>query len=157
MAVLTAFRGDLGTDSGVPQSIYKLDTSKMTQIRKADGKPLAQALLPGQRLVLPGKQGSISFDGVRRYATLQVAHDPGKTPALLAAALALVGLLLSLFVRRRRVWVRAVAGPGGVTLVEVAGLARVEGEDRDGLTEQVDGLAAALGHERTSTTDEETT
>ena len=145
MTVLTAFRGDLGTDSGVPQSIYKLDTSAMTQVRGADGRPLARALLPGQTLTLPGKQGSISFDGIRRYATLQVAHDPGKTPALLAAALALAGLMLSLFVRRRRVWVRAGTDPSGRTLVEVAGLARIEGEDRDGLTDEVDGLTAALG------------
>jgi cytochrome c biogenesis protein len=145
MTVLTAFRGDLGTDSGVPQSIYKLDVSKMTQIRGADGKPVARALLPGQTLSLPGRQGSIRFDGIRRYATLQVAHDPGKTPALLAAALALAGLMLSLFVRRRRVWVRAGPDPSGRTLVEVAGLARIEGEDRDGLTDEVDGLAGALG------------
>jgi cytochrome c biogenesis protein len=152
-AVLTAFRGDLGTDAGVPQSIYKLDTTKMTQVKAADGKPLAKALLPGQQMALPGDQGSIRFDGVRRYATLQVARDPGKTPALLAAALALLGLMLSLFVRRRRVWVRASAAEPGRTLVEAAGLSRVEGEDREGLADEVSGVAAALGHE--STTDEE--
>ena len=36
--------------------------------------------------------------------------------------------MLSLFVRRRRVWVRATAADDGRTLVEVAGLARTEGE-----------------------------
>jgi cytochrome c biogenesis protein len=146
-AVLTAFRGDLGTGSGVPQSIYKLDTRAMTQFTGPTGKPLAGALRPGQEMVLPDRQGSIRFDGVRRYATLQVAHDPGKSPALLAAACALLGLMLSLFVKRRRVWVRATAAGGGRSLVEVAALARVEGEDRDGLHDEVTGVVSSLGHE----------
>jgi cytochrome c biogenesis protein len=142
--VLNAWVGDLGDVSGIPQSIYKLDTAKMTQV-VVDDKPLAKVLAQGQSMSLPDGQGSIRFDGVKRYATLQIAHDPGKTPALLAAALALAGLLLSLFVKRRRIWVRTADDGAGRTLVEVAGLARVEGEDRDGLTDEVTGVAGALG------------
>jgi cytochrome c biogenesis protein len=37
---------------------------------------------------------------------------------------ALAGLLLSFFVRRRRMFVRAVPGPDGGALIEVGGLAR---------------------------------
>jgi len=144
-AVLNAYVGDLGLDSGVPQSVYRLDTNKMTQVRNAAGKPLAQVLAPGEALKLPDGQGSIRFDGVRRFATLQVAHDPGKSPALVSALLALVGLMLSLFVKRRRVWVRAVDDGGGRTVVEVAGLARTEGEDRDRLADEVTALARSLG------------
>jgi cytochrome c biogenesis protein len=70
-----------------------------------------------------------------------VAHDPGKEPALVAAALALVGLMLSLFVRRRRVWVRATTGPDGRTVVEVAGLARTDG---DPLADEVMQVSEAL-------------
>ena len=70
---------------------------------------------------------SITFDGVRRWASLQVARNPGTGPALAAAVLALAGLMMSLFVRRRRVWVRASTTDGGRTLVEVAGLTRHEG------------------------------
>jgi cytochrome c biogenesis protein len=84
---------------------------------------------------------SIRFDGVRRFATLQVSHDPGKPWALGAAALALVGLLLSLFVRRRRIWVRARTGAAGRTLVEVAGLSRTEG---DGLADELSEIRAGL-------------
>jgi cytochrome c biogenesis protein len=94
---------------------------------------------------LPDGQGSIRFDGVRRFATLQVAHDPGKSPALASALLALVGLMLSLFVKRRRVWVRAIDDGSGRTVVEVAGLSRTEGEDRDRLADEVTELARSLG------------
>jgi cytochrome c biogenesis protein len=92
-------------------------------------------------MTLPDGQGSITFDGVRRWATLQVARDPGKGPALLSAALALAGLMLSLFVSRRRVWVRASDVGAGRTLVEVGGLARTEG---DRLGEEVDALTVEL-------------
>jgi cytochrome c biogenesis protein len=144
-AVLNAYVGDLGIDSGVPQSVYRLDTKGLTQIKDAAGKPLAKVLAPGETLDLPGRQGSIRFDGVRRFATLQVAHDPGKGPALVAALAALAGLMLSLFVKRRRVWVRATGDGSGRTLVEVAGLARTEGEDRDRLADEVTALAGSLG------------
>jgi cytochrome c biogenesis protein len=92
-------------------------------------------------MTLPGGAGSITFDGVRRWTSLKVSHDPGKLWALLSAAAALAGLMLSLFVRRRRVWVRATVGDDGRTLVRVAGLARAEGE---GLADEVAEIAAAL-------------
>jgi cytochrome c biogenesis protein len=145
--VLNAYVGDLGIDSGVPQSVYRLDTKRLTQIKNAAGNPLAKVLAPGEQLDLPDGQGSIRFDGVRRFATLQVAHDPGKGPALVAALLALAGLMLSLFVKRRRVWVRVADDGSGRTLVEVAGLARTEGEDRDRLADEVSALASSLGQD----------
>ena len=139
--VLTAWRGDLGIDGGAAQSVYTLDTSGMSQVQTATGKPFARSLAPGATMRLPTGE-SIRFDGVRRWASLQVARDPGTTPALLSAVLALVGLMLSLFVRRRRVWVRVTTEEGGRTLVEVAGLARAEGDE--GLPDEVNELAAAV-------------
>jgi cytochrome c biogenesis protein len=139
-SVLTAWVGDLGLDSGAAQSVYRLDTTGMTQVMK-DGRPLAQSLAPGETMTLPDGAGSITFDGVRRWTSLKVSHDPGKLWALLSAAAALAGLMLSLFVRRRRVWVRATADEDGRTLVRVAGLARAEGE---GLADEVAEIAAAL-------------
>ena len=46
------------------------------------------------------------FDGYRQWATLQVSHDPTQTTLLVAAVLMVLGLLGSLAVRRRRLWVR---------------------------------------------------
>jgi cytochrome c biogenesis protein len=85
------------------------------------------------------------MDGVRRWASLQVARDPGTGPALGAALLALAGLMGSLFVRRRRIWVRVGPVEGGRTLVEVAGLARTEGEGGDGLADELRELLAEIG------------
>ena len=63
---------------------------------------------------------------------MQISKTPGQGIALAGVVLALLGLLGSLFIRSRRVWVRARRedGPGGgVTLVEVAGLDRSGGGD----------------------------
>ncbi|MEZ5117963.1 MAG: cytochrome c biogenesis protein ResB [Candidatus Nanopelagicales bacterium] len=131
---LSAWVGDLGLDSGVPQSIFRLDTTAMEQLG-------LRALRPGESWELPDGAGSVQFTGYGRWASFQIAHDPGKEAALAAAALALVGLLLSLFVRRRRVWVRARDDGMGRTLIEVAGLSRTEA---GGLDEEIDELAGAL-------------
>ncbi|MGN6685912.1 MAG: cytochrome c biogenesis protein ResB [Actinomycetales bacterium] len=135
MVFLGAYVGDLGVDAGLPSSVYRLDTSKMTLVGNA-------ALSPGQTYQLPGGRGEITFDGYRRWANFQVAYDPGRWPVFTAAVLAILGLLLSLFVRRRRVWVRALGGEDGRTVVEVAGLAR---SDSPALATEVARLAARIG------------
>jgi cytochrome c biogenesis protein len=123
---LAAWTGDPGMDSGVPQSVYKLDKTNMTQLGRVP------ALLPGQTWTLPGGAGSISLVGYERWASFQIAFDPGKELALIASALALTGLMLSLFVRRRRVWLKVSTGADGSTVVEIAGLNRAEGQDVSG-------------------------
>jgi cytochrome c biogenesis protein len=143
-AVLTAWTGDLGLDDGQPESVYELDKSGLTQVPGESGQPLAQSLAPGATMTLPDGAGSITFEGVDRWASLQVARNPGTGPALVAATLALGGLMLSLFVRRRRVWVRATRTDDGRTLVEVAGLARSEGDSREGLADEVGDLAQRI-------------
>lgn len=123
---LAAWTGDPGMDSGVPQSVYKLDKTDMTQLGRVP------ALLPGQTWTLPDGAGSISLVGYERWASFQIAFDPGKELALIASALALTGLMLSLFVRRRRVWLKVSTGADGSTVVEIAGLNRAEGQDVSG-------------------------
>ncbi|MGH8971402.1 MAG: cytochrome c biogenesis protein ResB, partial [Actinomycetes bacterium] len=71
-AYLTAWVGDLGLDDGTPQSVYRLDTSRMTQVEADGGQPLRGELAVGDTMTLPEGQGSIRLDGVRRFATLQV-------------------------------------------------------------------------------------
>ena len=136
---LAAWTGDMGLDSGVPQSVYKLDKTSMTQIGRVP------ALLPGQTWTLPNGAGSISLVGYDRWASFQIAFDPGKEIALIAAALAITGLMLSLFVRRRRVWLKMSPGPNGSTVVEIAGLNRAEGGDVIGDVQLV--TEAVLGKE----------
>jgi len=129
---LSAFKGDLGLDSGVPQSIYLLDTSKLEQIG-------LESLLPGDSWTLPDGSGTVTFTGFERWASFQIAYDPGKELVLVAALAAISGLLISLFVRRRRIWVKVMHDPDGGTLVQVAGLAKTEASD---LPNEVATLAA---------------
>ena len=117
---LSAWEGDLGLDSGIPQSIYTLKTDNMEQIG-------LRALVPGQTWDFG--QGEIEFTGWQRWASFQIAFDPGKEAALAAAVLATLGLTVSLFTRRRRVWVKAQVAPNGSTLVESAGLSKSEAGD----------------------------
>ncbi|MEU1804984.1 cytochrome c biogenesis protein ResB [Streptomyces sp. NPDC019937] len=125
--VLTAYHGSLGIDGGTPQSVYQLDKSRMKQYREADGKTkFARALAPGDTMKLPGGEGSLTFDGVKSWASFQISHKPGDQTALLGAVGALVGLVGSLFIQRRRIWIRAVKGSDGATVVEMAGLGRSE-------------------------------
>jgi cytochrome c biogenesis protein len=125
---LFAYFGDLGLDDGEAQSVYTLDTDEMTSLKGPDGKQLRLQLSVGETLELPDGRGSITFDGVRRFARFQVSQSPGKVVPLAALVVALSGLVLSLYVRPRRAWVRA-RRTSGRTVVELAGLDRTGGDD----------------------------
>jgi cytochrome c biogenesis protein len=127
--LVTAFHGDLGLDDGEPQSVYKLDTSDMEQFRDPDGDAFRAALSVGDTVELPDGYGSVTFDGYVTWVNFQVGRNAGKEFVLAGALLAVAGLLASLYVRRRRVWVRATEGDDGSTVVEFAGLQRSEGGD----------------------------
>jgi cytochrome c biogenesis protein len=118
---LSAYTGDLGIDGGTPQSIYSLDTTSLVGVDRAQ----AHALLPGQTWRLPDG-ASLTYADTSEWATFQVTQDPGKLMALVAAVGMVGGLLLSLFVRRRRLWVRVRASESGLATVEVGGLARTD-------------------------------
>jgi cytochrome c biogenesis protein len=138
LLTLNVYQGDLGVNSGVPQSVYNLDTDKLTQLTGPGTKLKALELAPGQTAQLPNGLGSVSFDNVKRFASLDVHHDPTQIWVLLFAILVLAGLLTSLFVPRRRIWVKAIRGDDGSLTLEYAGLAR--GDDPN-LTAAVNALA----------------
>lgn len=143
--VLTAYvsrpgEDDLGVNSGVPQSVYRIDVSRMTQLTQ-DDQPLRFVLAEGETYRLPDGTGTVTFEGLRRFAAFDVRYDPTKGWVLVFAVLALAGVTASLFVRRRRVWVRVTAQGPGRTVVAVAGLAR--GEDA-GLAHEVDSVLRAV-------------
>ena len=144
---MLVYAGDLGMDDGSPQSVYALDKEDTTRLEKSDGSMFRVDLAPGQRVRLPDGLGTVSFDGVERWNKLQVSRTPGKLVALTGVVLALVGLLGSLFIRPRRVWVRA-RRTDGATVVEVAGLDRSGGDDTTAEVEQI--VAALAAEEETS-------
>jgi cytochrome c biogenesis protein len=129
---LAAWQGNLGLSSGRAQSVYSLPVASLKNIG-------SRQLSPGQTWTL--RDGSrVTFAGVEQWATFQIAHDPGSTLVLVAAVFIVLGLLSSLWVRRRRVWVRArpVDGPGPRrTVVSAGGLART---DADGFATEFESL-----------------
>ena len=135
---LIGYSGNLGMNSGASQNVYQLDTTGMTKI---SGSP--HLLQPGQTWQLPGGKGSITFVGVKPWVSLAITHDPGQTPALVCGMLALAGLLLSFFVRRRRVFVRAVPAESGAgSVVTIGGLTRSDAGG--GFEEEFAELAAEI-------------
>ncbi|MCD0452219.1 cytochrome c biogenesis protein ResB [Actinocorallia sp. API 0066] len=119
VAVMAAFKGDLNMDNGNAQSVYEIDSTKLEMVKLPEE---AKVLKVGDKLELPGGAGTLEFTGFKEYGALTVTYDPGRVPALVAGALAVLGLVGSFMVRRRRVWVRARAGDDGRTVVEVGGL-----------------------------------
>lgn len=141
---MLAYVGDLGLGDGGGQSVYSLRKDDMSRLDAPDGSMFRVDLQVGQTIELPEGAGSVTFNGVERWNRVQVSRTPGKLVALVGVVLALVGLLGSLFIRPRRVWVRARRGADG-TLVEVAGLDRSGGGE---VAAELDHIVAALRGER---------
>jgi len=137
MLSLQVWKGDNGLQDS-EQSVYTLDTSRMTKVNDTGGR--AFNLRVGQTAKLPNGLGTITFDDVVRWNKLQISQTPFKHVALGGVTLALLGLMGSLFIRPRRVWVRARETAGG-TLVEVAVLDRSGNDEVDAV---VSGLVAQL-------------
>ncbi len=137
---LVAYRGDLGLGSGLPQSVYVLEKDQLARFETPGGNPRALLLEEGESARLGAGAGSITFEGYERWVKLQVSKSPGKVVPLVGVLVGICGLLLSLFIRPRRTWVR-MRESGGRTVVEVAALDRVSGGDP---AAHVDEVAAAL-------------
>ncbi|GMA22844.1 hypothetical protein GCM10025864_06030 [Luteimicrobium album] len=115
----------------------------MTESTK-DGKPVTLTIQPGDTVKLPDGLGTVTFDSLPRYVALDLRYDPALTWILVFALGALLGLALSLFTPRRRVWLRVWTedvrdDESGETrprtVIDAAGLAR--GDD-SGLQREVD-------------------
>ncbi|CAN7227303.1 cytochrome c biogenesis protein ResB [Pseudarthrobacter oxydans] len=124
---LNSYYGDLGLDDGAPQNVFELDVKDLTPLNARNLDAGGITLSPGTSYTLPDGKGTISFDGVKRYIGVDIHHNPGQLYALIFALLAVAGLILSLYVNRRRVWVRTGTHEDGRTMVEYGLLAR--GED----------------------------
>jgi len=127
---IVVYQGSIGLDSGAPQNVFRLDQRQID--RGVLERVGAGNLLVGQSLGLPDGT-EIRFEGYKQWAALQLSHDPGQLTVLVASVVMLLGLLCSLVVRRRRVWLRCRPEHPGVdgatssrTVVDVGGLARVD-------------------------------
>jgi cytochrome c biogenesis protein len=91
--------------------VYTLDQSQIDS-GKLKRVAASKGLKPGEVWTLPDSS-RVEFVGTRPWVTLTVRHDPGETFVFAAAVCLLVGLLLSLSGKRRRIWVRYTGGPVG--------------------------------------------
>jgi cytochrome c biogenesis protein len=116
---LEVYQGDLGLDNGLGSNAYALNTDSLTQIagRQADAPTIALGI--GDSIELPNGLGSIELAAIPRFASFDVHHDPSQGWVLLFSVLVLGGLITSLFIPRRRMWVKVVSDT-----IEYAGLAR---------------------------------
>ncbi|MGH3675380.1 MAG: cytochrome c biogenesis protein ResB [Mycobacterium sp.] len=150
------YQGDSGLDTGRPQSLFSLDPRLIEQGRLTKMARVNLRAGEGTRL----DDGTVvRFDGAVPFINVQVSHDPAQVWVLVFALTMMAGLLVSLIVRRRRVWVRiARAGTPGTVSVELGGLARTDnsgwGDEFERLSERLspcppggrcpqDGLGAA--------------
>jgi cytochrome c biogenesis protein len=141
---LNVYEGDLGIDDGTPTSVYTLDPTDMEQLTGGETGVDSLELMPGETADLPGGRGTVTFENadpdaaegdystsVKRFASFDVHHDPTQGWVLVFAILILAGLMTSLFVPRRRVWVKAATRRDGRIVLEYAGLARGEDPNLD--------------------------
>jgi cytochrome c biogenesis protein len=116
---LVAYVGNLGMDTGRAQSVYSLDQSQI-DAGKLSEVAVSKGLKKGETWTLP--DGSkVEFLGTRPWITTTSRHDPGELTVLVGAVCLLVGLLLSLTGKRRRIWFRV-----GPERTEAAALPRTD-------------------------------
>ncbi|MFG1926717.1 cytochrome c biogenesis protein ResB [Cryptosporangium sp. NPDC048952] len=137
---LVGYRGDTGLDSGIPRSVYSIDQN---QVDSGALKSVGSKKLSVGEVWTLDDGTTLQFAGFREFMTVQVGHDPGEMIVLISAGFMLVGLIASLTVRRRRIFVR-VDNDGELT---VGGLARTDpdrfAEEFRSLVERIERTAPA--------------
>lgn len=146
---IDVYRGDTGLDTGRPQSLFSLDSSLIDQKRLT--KQARVNLKAGESTRLDDGT-RVAFDGAVPFINVQVSHDPAQIWVLVSAMAMMAGLLVSLVVRRRRIWVRVSPTSPGTVNVELGGLARTDnsgwGDEFEKLTERLVPPAETGGRER---------
>ena len=106
LLTMNVYEGDLGLDSGIPSNAFSLQVHGLKQLTGGKTGVKGIQLKPGESANLPNGLGSVSFDSLRRYASLDVDYNPGQGWVLFFALFSLAGLIMSLVIPRRRVWVK---------------------------------------------------
>ncbi len=148
LLTLAVYTGDLGLDDGPGQSVYVLDKSNAEQVMNDDGTPLRLDMREGDTVELPDGLGTVTFEGIQRWNKVQISRTPGKLIALAGVSLALLGLLGSLFIRPRRVWVRTRRDENGDTVVDLGALDRSNGGDPERGELELAAIMESLQHGR---------
>lgn len=136
LLTLDLFVGDLGINEGVPQSVFALDTGAMEQLTGRAVNVESLELRIGDTLELPEGMGTITLEAIPRYVSFDFVNNPAQHWILIFALIATAGLLSSLFIPRRRMWVKAKIVSEGIVF-EYAALARGDDPALNRATEQL--------------------
>lgn len=124
LLTLNLYTGDLGLDEGIGRNAYELNVDDLTKRTGTDTDEESLVLEIGDTVDLPDGLGSVTFEELRRFVSIDFHRDPTQGWVLAFAVLAVAGIVTGLFVPRRRVWVKALHGTDGTVTIEYAGLAR---------------------------------
>lgn len=145
--VFFVYTGDLGLDEGVPQNVYRLDMTRLEPVVDDSGEPVAVTIAPGETVELPDGLGTVTWVDLPRFIAVDLRADPSLPWLLAASAGAFVGIAISLFGSRRRLWLHLTParGKGATTLVSGAVLAHAHDSAAARELERV--MAAVAGRE----------
>jgi cytochrome c biogenesis protein len=129
---MNIYVGDLGLDSGIPSNVFELSVHGLEQVAggKSGVKPIKLEL--GATQTLPGGLGTVTWDGLKRFASLDIAYNPMQIWVLLFTVLAFLGMITSLLTPRRRVFVRR-----GKDDFEFAAMAKNDDPKLEGILEDL--------------------
>ncbi len=132
--VITAASGKIDPEIGAGQVQLEVHT----QGEQAGDRPATALVSQGRSASLAGH--TFTFERERQFTGLIVGRDPGAVWVWVGSGLMVLGLLLTLFFRHRRVWVRVEEAPGG-SRVRLASTERADSAFETWLH----GLAAQVG------------
>ncbi len=118
-------------------ALSTFDTTGLRRIGRSDLRAAATSTFD----VPEAGELRLSFSELRQYSVFLISRDVGIPVVLAAAILVLVGLIPSLYVSRRKVWIRAEAAPGGA-LVKIGGFAL---QRKDAFEEEFDRIVRGIG------------
>ena len=129
---MNVYVGDLGLDNGVPSNVFSLAVHGLKQVAGGKSGTKAIALELGQTKELPGDLGTVTWDGLKRYASLDIDYNPMQIWVFLFTVLGFLGLITSLLTPRRRIFARKTE-----TGYELAAMAKQDDPNLDEILEEL--------------------
>jgi cytochrome c biogenesis protein len=136
---MNVYVGNLGLDSGIPSNAFELQVHGLEQV--AGGKSGTKAIVLktiGETIELPNKLGTVTWDGLKRFAALDIDYNPAQIWVLLFTILGFGGLFAGLLVPRRRVFVKL-----NQEGLELAGMSKTDDPKLGGILEELAGVIKA--------------
>jgi cytochrome c biogenesis protein len=131
---MNVYVGDLGLDNGIPSNVFELSVHGLKQVAggKSGTKPITLEL--GKSAELPNGLGTVTWDGLKRFASLDIDYNPMQVWVLVFTVLSFLGLFTSLLTPRRRIFARKTASG-----FELAAMAKNDDPRLLGLLEEISG------------------